>query len=120
MNSFLFKVAEFLSKPPGFYSLLVAMVVCTVAVPFGLDENVITFALSVAAIVITGVVLIQGFRDTAAIHAKLDTVILALEKARNEVVGLEKEEPKKIAAELEHLEEEAKAKPASAKRRRPR
>ena len=59
------------------------------------------------AIVITSVVLIQGYRDTAAIQAKLDELILAQEKARNEVVGLEKQEPEKIAAEVEKLEREA-------------
>ena len=64
------------------------MVLCTALVPFGLTD-VVTYALSVVAIVITGVVLIQGFRDTAAIHAKLDEIIVSLNAARNEVVGLE-------------------------------
>ena len=107
MNHILFRLAEFLSTPPGFYVMLVLMAICTLAIPLGIDENVITFGLSVLAIVITGVVLIQGYRDTAAIHAKLDELIIALEETRNDVVGLEKEEPKKIAAELERLEEEA-------------
>lgn len=44
--------------------MIVAMIVSTALVPFGLT-NVITYALSVAAIVITSVVLIQGYRDTA-------------------------------------------------------
>ncbi|SDA98533.1 hypothetical protein SAMN02927914_06238 [Mesorhizobium qingshengii] len=63
MNRFLFVAADFLSRPPGFYVMIAAM---TVLVPFGLT-NVVTYALSVAAIIITGVVLIQGYRDTAAI-----------------------------------------------------
>ena len=71
MNRVLFGVADFLSRPPGFHVVLIAMVICTVIVPLGLT-NVVTYALSVLAIVITGVVLIQGYRDTAAIHAKLD------------------------------------------------
>ena len=57
--------------------------------------------------VITGVVLIQGYRDTAALHAKLNEVILALRETRNEVVGLEHKEPERIAKEIERLEEEA-------------
>ncbi len=69
VNRFLFLAADFLSRPPGFYVLVVAMVLCTLLVPFGLT-NAVTYALSVAAIVITGVVLIQGYRDTAAIHAR--------------------------------------------------
>lgn len=106
MNRFLFVTADFLSRPPGFYVMIVAMVVCTALVPFGLT-NVITYALSVAAIVITGVVLIQGYRDTAAIHAKLDELIVALNEARNDVVGLEHADPKEIRAKLDRLEKEA-------------
>lgn len=106
MNRFLFVTADFLSRPPGFYVMIVAMVVCTALVPFGLT-NVITYALSVAAIVITGVVLIQGYRDTAAIHAKLDELIVSLNEARNDVVGLEHADPKEIRAKLDRLEKEA-------------
>ena len=66
------------------------------------------YALSVAAIIITGVVLIQGYRDTAAIHAKLDEIIVALRQARNEVVGLEHEDPKDIVESLTEIEKRAK------------
>lgn len=106
MNRFLFVTADFLSRPPGFYVMMLAMIVCTALVPFGLT-NAVTYALSVAAILITGVVLIQGYRDTAAIHAKLDEIIVALNETRNEVVGLEHEDPEMIKAELNRLEEEA-------------
>ena len=57
------------------------MVACTAVVPIGLT-NLVTYVLSVLAIVITGVVLIQGYRDTAAIHAKLDEIIVALRETR--------------------------------------
>lgn len=109
MNHLLFAAADFLSRPPGFYWMLGAMLICTAAWLFGLDENMITFFLSVLAIVVTGIVLIQGYRDTAAIQAKLDELVLAQEQARNQVVGLEKEEPERIAQEVEKLEEEAHA-----------
>lgn len=108
MNRFLFVVGDFLSRPPGFYVLVLAMLLCTALVPFGLT-NVVTYALSVAAIVITGVVLIQGYRDTAAIHAKLDEIIVSLEETRNDVVGLEHAEPEEIREKLRTLEEEALA-----------
>lgn len=108
MNRFLFLAADFLSRPPGFYMLVVAMVLCTLLVPFGLT-NAVTYALSVAAIIITGVVLIQGYRDTAAIHAKLDELIIALSEARNDVVGLEHAEPHVIKTKLTKLEKEAVA-----------
>ena len=106
MNKFLFQASEFLSSPPGFYVVLVAMLVSTALVPLGLTD-VVTYALSVLAIVITGIVLIQGYRDTAALHAKLDEVIIALHETRNELVGLEHEEPGKIRKVVKRLEEEA-------------
>ncbi|GLS30751.1 Low affinity Fe/Cu permease [Mesorhizobium albiziae] len=106
MNDLLFRIAEFLSKPPGFYLVLTLMVVCTALVPLGWTD-VVTYVLSVAAIIITGVVLIQGFRDTAAIHAKLDEIIVALQETRNDVVGLEHADPNKITKTVKRLEDEA-------------
>ncbi|RUV39094.1 low affinity iron permease family protein [Mesorhizobium sp. M7A.F.Ca.MR.148.00.0.0] len=106
MNRFLFAASDFLSRPPGFYVILLAMVLCTALVPFGLTSAV-TYALSVAAIVITGVVLLQGYRDTAAIHAKLDEIIVSLNETRNDVVGLEHAEPEEIRDKLVELEAEA-------------
>ena len=106
MNAILFRTADFLSRPPGFYLVLAALVVCTLMVPFGLTD-LVTYVLSVAAIVITGVILIQGYRDTAAIHAKLDEVILALRETRNDVVGLEHADPEEIQVVVEQLEHEA-------------
>jgi len=106
MNHLLFRAADFLSRPPGFYAMLAAMVACTLLVPFGLT-NAVTYALSVAAIIFTGVVLIQGYRDTAAIHAKLDEIVISLRQTRNDVVGLEHAEPHEIKSKLTELETEA-------------
>ena len=106
MNQLLFRASDFLSRPPGFYWVLLAMAAATLLVPLGWTE-VVTYVLSVLAIVITGIVLIQGYRDTAAIHAKLDELIVALKETRNDVVGLEKEDPQKIKAAVERLEREA-------------
>jgi low affinity Fe/Cu permease len=117
MNRFLFKSADFLSRPPGFYVMVLAMVACTLLVPFGMT-NAVTYALSVAAIIITGVVLIQGYRDTAAIHAKLDEIVVALKETRNDVVGLEHAEPDEIKAKLKRLESEAKSVRTAASERR--
>lgn len=112
MNRLLFRAADFLSRPPGFYAMLAAMAACTLLVPFGLT-NAVTYALSVAAIIITGVVLIQGYRDTAAIHAKLDEIVIALNQTRNDVVGLEHSEPHEIKSKLVELEMEAERLEAS-------
>ena len=106
MNRLLFQMADFISRPPGFYFLMVAMGACTAALPLGMTD-IVTYGLSVLAIVISGVVLIQGYRDTAAIHAKLDEIVVALRETRNDVVGLEHSDPKEIKAVLERLEGEA-------------
>ena len=102
----LFRLAGFLSRPPGFYLLTLGMIISTAPVPFGLTD-IVTYVLSVAAILITGVVLIQGYRDTAAIHAKLDEIVLSLNDARNQVVGLEHADAKDIKAALKTIEREA-------------
>jgi low affinity Fe/Cu permease len=107
MNNWLFRSAEFLSSPPGFYWMLAAMGICTMLVLFGWTD-IVTYFLSVLAIVITGIVLIQGYRDTAALHAKLDEILVALRETRNDLVGLEHEDPKKISAVISELEERAK------------
>jgi low affinity Fe/Cu permease len=52
---------------------------------------------------------IQGYRDTAAIHAKLDEIVVALRETRNDVVGLEHADPKDIQAVVGRLEDEAQA-----------
>lgn len=66
-----------------------------------------TYTLSVAAIITTGVVLIQRYRDTAAIHAKLDEIVIALRQTRNDVIGLEHAEPRETKSKLTELEMEA-------------
>lgn len=108
MNDHLFRVADFLSRPPGFYLVIIGLVLATLLIPFG-GTNVINYALSVTAIIITGVVLIQGYRDTAAMHAKLDEIIVSLKEPHNNVVGLEHESPEKIEETLQNLEQKAVA-----------
>ena len=82
MGSHLFRLADFLSRPPGLYLVILLMVGCTALIPLGMTD-IVTYALSVAAMIITGVVLIQGYRDTAAIYAKLDEIVIALRETRN-------------------------------------
>ncbi len=106
MNKILFRVAEFVSTPPGFYWLMGTTALCSAAAAFGL-VNVVTFYLSVLAIVLTGVVLVQNYRDTAAIQAKLNEIVLSLPSARNQVVGLEHAAPEQIADELQAIERRA-------------
>jgi len=106
LNNFLFYLAEFFSRPPGFYLLLASMAVCSVFAVYGF-VGVTTYYLSVMAIVLTGVVLVQNYRDTAAMQAKLDEIVVALKQARNEVVGLEHAAPEKIKEAVAKIEREA-------------
>jgi len=106
LDSWLFRLADFLGRPPGFYLVLVLLVIATAFIPLG-GTNFVNYLLSVSAIVITGVVLIQGYRDTAAMHAKLDEIIVALDRSHNELVGLEHEQPAKIQEAIEELERRA-------------
>lgn len=105
MNQWLYRIAAFLSRPLGFYLTTVLLIVGTVAILWtGTDP--ITYLLSVAAIVITGIVLIEGDRNTAALHAKLDELILRSD-AHNELIGMEKREPEQIKQIVEKIEMEA-------------
>lgn len=108
MDRFLFYSAGLLSRPPGFYLVLAAMIACSAAATLGYVD-ITTFFLSVLAIVMTGVVLIQNYRDTAAMQAKLDEIVCAMREARNDVVGLEHERPEAIRKALDEIEKRAAA-----------
>ncbi|WP_246683282.1 hypothetical protein [Mesorhizobium sp. B2-1-3A] len=86
--------------------MMVAMVLCTALVPVGMT-NAVAYALSAAAIVITRVVLIQGYRDTAAIHAKLHEIVVSLSESRNDISGLEHAELEEIREMIAMLGQEA-------------
>jgi len=101
----LYALAEFFSKPPGFYVMLAAALVCALLTSATLG----TYIISISAMCLTGVVLIQNYRDTSAMQAKLNEIIVALDAARNEVVGLEHASPAAIDAELKDIENRASA-----------
>jgi low affinity Fe/Cu permease len=103
MHRPLYFLAEFFSKPAGFYAMLLAALICAVLTSATLG----TYIISISAMCLTGVVLIQNYRDTAAMQAKLNEIILALDAARNEVVGLEHSTPEDIDAKLKDVENRA-------------
>lgn len=94
-------LAVWLSKPVGF------LVTCfTVAAGLGagalLSFNdhwalVFNLFLSIAAMLLAGVILVAGARDTAAIQMKLDELIRAAESADDHLIGIEE----RSAEELE-------------------
>ena len=105
-------VATFLSTTTGFIVTFLAMIsgiAVGAAVHF---DNGFMFGfnifLSVAAIVISGIILVSGARSEAALHVKLDRLI-EFSKASNSAVGLEHKNFAEIEAERQRVEEEASA-----------
>ena len=84
----------------------------------GLPTDILTAALSILAITLTQMVLnrqnsreLDAHRRDVAMHAKLDELVIASRRARNEVAGieegLEEEEIEKLKQHAEELREEA-------------
>ncbi len=103
-------VATFLSTTTGFLLTFVALVVgigigallqFNDAFMFGFN-----ILLSVAAIVISGIILVSGARSEAALHVKLDHLIEA-SRAPNKTVGIEHKDVAQIEEERRRAEEAA-------------
>lgn len=106
------RIADFLSSSTGFIATFVALIIgiaIGAVVQFN-DGFMFGFNifLSVAAIVISGVILVAGARSEAALHVKLDYLIAA-SKAPNKSVGIEHKDHAEIEAERRKVEKEAKA-----------
>ncbi|MDB5715071.1 MAG: hypothetical protein JWO15_2468 [Sphingomonadales bacterium] len=75
------------------HPLSIAVVAVFCAAWFLIDgqssENTLTLILSVLAITLTQMVLNQQRRSEAAVHLKIDELILAMSGARDEVAGIE-------------------------------
>jgi low affinity Fe/Cu permease len=114
MEKYSYSFANFLSGPRGFFvTNIVTLIGLITVAALKFDEAPMigfTLYLSIAAITITGAVLLQADRDTAAIQAKLDQLILASE-ATNELVGLEHNRSGEIKAVRERLEQSAQPAP---------
>ena len=103
-------IASFLSTAIGFVLTFLALIVgigIGAMVQFN-DAFMFGFNifLSVAAIVISGIILVSGARSEAALHVKLDYLI-ECSKATNKVVGLEHKDVGEIEKEREKIEKEA-------------
>jgi low affinity Fe/Cu permease len=112
MTHLINKIADFLSTATGFIATFAALLVGVaigVLVQFN-DDFMFSFnlLLSVAAIVISGIILVAGARSEAALHVKLDYLIEA-SKVNNRVIGIEHKDNKEIEAERSRVEHEAAA-----------
>lgn len=104
------RIADFLSTSTGFIATFVALLV-GIAIGAALQFNEsfmfgFNIFLSVAAIVISGVILVAGARSEAALHVKLDHLIEA-SKAPNKSVGIEHKQVSEIEAERKRVEKAA-------------
>lgn len=87
------------------------IVICAAWFALGLNTNVLTAVLSILAISLSQMVLnrqnereLEAHRRDVAMHAKLDELVLASKRARDEMAGIEDLEEDEIV----HLKEEAK------------
>lgn len=87
------RLAAWLSLPVGFLATCFV-----VAVGLGLGAAlsfsdhwslVFNLVLSIAALLIAGLILVAGAKDTVAIQAKLDELLRAVEEADDRLIGIE-------------------------------
>lgn len=97
------KIADLAADPIAQIALLIF---CITWFAVGLSVEVLTAALSILAITLTQMVLnkqnereVDAHRRDVALHAKLDELVLATSKARDEIAGIEELEE----AEIERL-----------------
>lgn len=104
-------IADFLSTATGFLITFVALVIgIAIGGLVQFNEGFMfgfNLLLSVAAIVISGIILVAGARSEAALHVKLDYLI-EYSKADNEVIGIEHKDNEEIEAERGRIEQEAR------------
>jgi low affinity Fe/Cu permease len=110
MTRLLNAVADFLSTALGFLVTSLALVL-GVAIGALLQFNddfmfMFNLGLSVAAIIISGIILVAGARSEAALHVKLDYLIES-SKATNKVIGIEHKDNKEIEKVRAKVEKEA-------------
>jgi low affinity Fe/Cu permease len=103
------KVSDLFAHP---YAQVAFILVCVTWFVAGLNVNILTAALSIMAITLTQMVLnrqnereIDDHRRDVAMHAKLDELIAATHRAKNEFVGIEEREEEEIVQLKEEVKE---------------
>lgn len=110
VSGLIYRLADFLSDWRGFIATFIALM-AGIGIGAALQFNEgfmfgFNIFLSIAAIVISGVILVAGARSEAALHVKLDYLIEHSE-ATNKVVGLEHLDAREIEEERKRVEAEA-------------
>lgn len=109
ISRLIYRLADFLSDWRGFIATFLALM-AGIGIGAALQFNEgfmfgFNIFLSVAAIVISGVILVAGARSEAALHVKLDYLI-EHSPATNKVVGLEHKDAREIEEERRRVERE--------------
>jgi len=96
------------------FAQIAVVVICAAWFLLGLKTDVLTAVLSILAISLTQMVLnrqnereAEAHRRDVAMHAKLDELVLASRRARDEVAGIEEELEEEEIEELRHHAKEA-------------
>lgn len=109
VSRFINQIAEFLSTAHGFVTTFVLLIVgIAIGALLQFNESFMfgfNIFLSVAAIVISGVILVAGARSEAALHVKLDYLIES-SKAKNRAIGIEHKDVHEIEKERKRVESE--------------
>ena len=112
------------------YAQLALIIICVAWFALGLETSLLTAALSILAITLTQMVLnrqnereLEAHRRDVAMHAKLDELVIASQRARNEMAGIEETLTEDEIAEIKPNEgdalREATEGPHAAHRRMP-
>ena len=111
VSQFIHNFAAFLSTTSGFLATFMVLIIgIVIGVLLGFEQTFMTsfnIFLSIAAIVISGIILVSAARSEAAIHVKLDHLI-EVSEATDRAIGLEHKEVQEIEVEREAIEEKAK------------
>ena len=99
-------VADIIGHP---FAQIGIILFCALWWTIGLPTDILTAALSILAITLTQMVLnrqdereAEAHRRDVAMHAKLDELVIASRRARNEVAGIEEELEEEEIEELKH------------------
>ncbi|MEO5866932.1 MAG: low affinity iron permease family protein [Sphingomonas sp.] len=87
------KISDYVANIAGHPIAIAGMIVFCIGwiwIGGSASENALTLALSVLAITLTQMVLNQQKRNEAALHLKIDELILAKQGARDELAGIER------------------------------
>ena len=103
------------------YGQIGVILVCAIWFAAGLATDVLTAVLSILAITLTQMVLnnqaereLDVHRRDVAMHAKLDELIAASRRARNDFVGVEEKDEEEIVQLKEEVKEAIEEEPAAA------